>query len=154
MLRAWAVFSHALESPGALSCASGQCTFGHGRGSRVSQYHCRSQNSGDVNDVVALLGRDGGPHHMLVREGLCCIGPPVISSKRTDFLNEHLLVFFVTLALRRQSDLCLCGCLPHQVGSVYRDIHVFLNDFIHGIMEFIYHMHELLTDNTNFEIAT
>ena len=92
---------------------------------------------------------------MHVRERQWCICPPVISRIPTHFLNEHLLVFFVTpLALRRQSDLCVCGCLPHQVGSVWCDRLVLLNDVIHGIVEFVYHMHELLTDNTKFEFAS
>jgi len=81
VVRAWAVLSYALESFSSLSRASGQCTFRHGRGSGVPQYHSRTQNSGDINDVVALLFRDGGPHYMLVREGSGCIGPPVVSFK-------------------------------------------------------------------------
>ena len=113
MLRAWAVFSHALESPGALCSASGQCAFGHCWCSRVSHYHCWAQNSGDVNDVVALLACDGGPHHMHVWEWQCLIGPPVIGRIRTHFLNEHLLVLFVSpYASCRQSDLCVCVCMP------------------------------------------
>ena len=59
--------------------------------------HSRTQNSGDINDVVALLFRDGGPHYMLVREGPGCISPPVLSLKRTHLLDEHLFIFFVPL---------------------------------------------------------
>ena len=146
VFRAWAVFSHALETPGALSCASGQCTFGHGWCSRVSQYHCRAQNSGDVNDVVAFLVYDSRPHHMHVREWQCCTCPPVISWMPTHFLNEHLFVFFVPPhALHRQSDLCVCGCRAQQGGSVFCDIIVMLKDVRCAIYEFAYHTHEFLT---------
>ena len=106
MLRAWSVFSNVREPSYPLSSASGQRTLRYCRRSRVSHYHCRSQNSGDVDDVVALPIGVGGPHQMQVRERQSFICPQVISIVPLHFLNEHLLVFFVTVAPCRQSDLC------------------------------------------------
>ena len=110
MFRAWAVLSHARESISSLSRASGQCTLWHGRGGGVPQYHSRSQNPRDINDVVALLFCHGGPHDVLVREGSVGVGPPVVSLKRTHLLDEHLLVCCEVLTVAKCSAMRSAHC--------------------------------------------